>query len=202
MTRQRIGLIGGTFDPVHIGHLVIADRAREQLHLDRIIFLPAGIPPHKQQGHHAHAAHRLAMLELALAGHANAAVSDRDIRPGRPSFTLDLLRDFDRDYPDADLFFIIGGDSLRDFPTWHEPDAIIRLATLAVANRPGAEVPDDVFLQVQGLKQAVAYVDSPLLDISATDLRNRVAAGLSIDHLVPARVIDYIAEHRLYTDNG
>jgi nicotinate-nucleotide adenylyltransferase len=202
MTRKRMGLLGGTFDPVHIGHLVIADRAREQLHLDQIIFLPAGIPPHKQQGHHAAPAHRLAMLELALASNAHESVSDRDIRPGRQSFTLELLRDFGRDHPDTDLFFIIGGDSLRDFPTWHEPNAIIQLATLAVANRPGAEIPIEVFQQVQGLKQAVEYVDSPLLDISATDLRNRVAAGLSIEHLVLAGVIDYIARHRLYVDSA
>jgi nicotinate-nucleotide adenylyltransferase len=139
------------------------------------------------------------MLELALAGDATASVSDRDVRPGHASFTLDLLRGFGHDHPGADLFFIIGGDSLRDFPTWHEPKSIIQLAQLAVANRPGATVPEDVFHQVPGLREAVHYVESPLLEISATDLRNRTAAGLSLAHLVPAAVIDYIAKHRLYT---
>jgi nicotinate-nucleotide adenylyltransferase len=198
MSRAEIGLIGGTFNPIHIGHLVIAERAMEQLGLDGVIFLPAGVPPHKLGKDHAPAPLRLAMTHRAVADRSAFSVSDRDIRPDRASYTVDLLRDVKADNPDANLTFIIGGDSLRDFPTWHEPDGIVRIARLAVANRPDVEIPDDIYDQVRGLREAVSHIEAPLLDISSTDLRARVAAGKSIRYLVPEGVIQLIEEAGLY----
>jgi nicotinate-nucleotide adenylyltransferase len=200
MTRQRqeIGLIGGTFDPIHIGHLVIAERAMEQLGLDGVIFLPAGVPPHKQDETHTEARHRLAMTRLATGDREGFTVSDRDIRPDRPSFTVDLLRDLKADNPDANLTFIIGADSLRDFPTWHEPEGIVRIATLAVAGRPDVDTPESAFERVVGLKEAVVKIDVPLLDISGTDLRERLKQGRSIRYLVPDVVLAYIEEHQIF----
>jgi nicotinate-nucleotide adenylyltransferase len=198
--RQEIGLMGGTFDPIHIGHLVIAERAMEQLHLDRVIFLPAGIPPHKQDDTHTKARHRLAMTRLAIADRLGFTVSDRDIRPDRPSYTVDLLRDLKADNPDARLTFIVGADSLRDFPTWHDPEGIIRIARLAVAGRPDVSTPESAFDEVEGLRDAVVKIDVPLLDISATELRERLGRGLSVRYLVPDAVLAYIEEHRIFRE--
>lgn len=198
MTRRQLGLIGGTFDPVHIGHLVIAERACQQLGLEGVVFVPAGRPPHKDDRRHSDPSHRFEMTRLAIQGNPRFSISDRDIRPDRASFTVDLLRDIKADMPDANLTFIIGGDSLRDFPTWHDPEGIVRLARLAVARRPEAHVPDDVFDHVRGLREAVTFIDAPLMDISATDLRQRVASGQSIRYLVREDVWTYIEEHRLY----
>jgi nicotinate-nucleotide adenylyltransferase len=198
MTRAEIGLIGGTFDPIHIGHLVIAERAMEQLGLDGVIFLPAGLPPHKLGEEHASAQTRLEMTRVAIAGRSEFSVSDRDIRPDRASYTVDLLRDVKADNPDANLTFIIGGDSLRDFPTWHDPEGIVRLARLAVASRPDVDIPDDVFDQVRGLREAVTNVTAPLLEISSTELRARTASGKSIRYLVPDPVIEVIMREGLY----
>jgi nicotinate-nucleotide adenylyltransferase len=198
--RQEIGLIGGTFDPIHIGHLVIAERAMEQLHLDSVIFLPAGIPPHKQDDSHTGARHRLAMTRLAIADRLGFTVSDRDIRPDRPSYTVDLLRDLKADHPDARLTFIVGADSLRDFPTWHDPEGIIRIARLAVAGRPDVSTPESAFDEVVGLEEAVVKIDVPLLDISATELRERLGRGLSVRYLVPDAVLAYIEEHRIFRE--
>ena len=200
MTTQRIGLLGGTFDPIHIGHLVIADRAREQLDLDQVIFLPAGVPPHKRDEQHTSVRHRLAMLDLAITGRHDFVLSDRDIRPDRPSYTVELLREFRRDHPEKELVFIIGADSLRDFPTWHDPEGIVALARLGVADRPDVDVPPDVFQRVRGLSEALLPVRSPLLDISATELRERIAAGYSVQYLIPDEVMSYIRRHGLYRD--
>lgn len=198
MTRTSVGLIGGTFDPIHIGHLVIAQRALEQLGLDEVVFLPAGIPPHKQHEENSAAEHRLAMTRIAIENQPQFRISDRDVRPERASYTVDLLRDLKADNPDANLTFIIGADSLRDFPTWREPEAIIRLSRLAVADRPETEIPADVFEQVTGLRAAISWIDSPLLDIAATDLRDRIERRRSVRHLVPDQVITYIEAHQLY----
>lgn len=198
MTRQRIGLLGGTFDPIHIGHLVIAERAMEQLNLARVIFLPAGLPPHKRDEVHSAAQHRLIMTKLAIGDRLEFSVSDRDIRLDTPSLTVDLLRDMKAENPDANLVFIAGADSLRDFPTWNDPEGIVRLAQLAIADRPDVIVPEDIFDRVRGLREAIVHVETPLLDISATDLRQRIAESLSVRFLIPDVVIAYIERNGLY----
>lgn len=198
MTRTSVGLIGGTFDPIHIGHLVIAQRALEQLDLDEVIFLPTGIPPHKQDEQHTEARHRLEITRLAIEDQPRFRISDRDIRPDRASFTVDLLRDLKADNPDANLTFIVGTDSLRDFPTWREPEAIVRIARLAVADRPDIDVPVAIYDQVTGLRDAIDWIESPLLEIAATDLRDRIKRRQSVRHLVPDQVLAYIETHQLY----
>jgi nicotinate-nucleotide adenylyltransferase len=198
MSRESIGLIGGTFDPIHIGHLVIAERALEQLDLDAVVFLPAGLPPHKQDESHTAPEHRMEMTRLAIAGRLRFRLSDRDIRPDRASYTVELLRDIKADNPDANLTFIFGADSLRDFATWKDPEGIVRIARLAVAERPEVSVTPDVFARVRGLREAIDWIESPLLDISATELRERVAKGLSVRNLVPDDVLSYIETHNLY----
>lgn len=198
MTRENIGLMGGTFDPIHIGHLVIAQRAMEQLDLDAVIFLPAGVPPHKQDDEHTSASHRVAMTRLAIEGSPDFRLSERDVREDRASFTVDLLRDVKADNPDANLTFIIGADSLRDFPEWREPEAIVRLARLAVADRPEVDIPEDIYQIVRGLREAIYWIDAPLLDISATELRDRICQGATVQHLVPVSVLAYIEQWQLY----
>jgi nicotinate-nucleotide adenylyltransferase len=201
MTRHKrnLGLIGGTFDPIHIGHLVIADRAMEQLELDALIFLPAGSPPHKRERQHTEPDHRIEMTRLAIEGRTEFSISELDVRPDRPSYTVDLLGEIQAENPDASLTFIIGGDSLRDFPTWHDPGGIIRIARLAVADRPDVEIPESVFDDVPGLKEAVVSIRSPLLEISGTELRRRIADGHSARYLVPDAVLAYIEEHEIYS---
>ena len=198
MSRESIGLIGGTFDPIHIGHLVIAERAQEQLELDAVVFLPAGLPPHKQDESHTEPEHRLAMTRLAIAGYRQFRLSDRDVRPDRASFTVELLRDVKAENPEANLTFIVGADSLRDFATWKDPEGIVRISRLAVAARPDVVLSDDIYDQVRGLREAVDWIESPLLDISATDLRDRIARNLSVRNLVPDDVLEYIEHHALY----
>ncbi|MEJ7838673.1 MAG: nicotinate-nucleotide adenylyltransferase [Thermomicrobiales bacterium] len=198
MTHENIGLMGGTFDPIHIGHLVIAQRAMEQLDLNAVIFLPAGLPPHKQDEEHTSAIHRVAMTRLAIESVPNFRISERDVREDRASYTVDLLRDVKADNPDANLTFIIGADSLRDFARWREPEAIVRIARLAVAARPEVSVPEDIYQQVRGLREAIDWIESPLLDIAATELRDRISRGATVQHLVPASVLAYIQQRKLY----
>ncbi|MER3416298.1 MAG: nicotinic acid mononucleotide adenylyltransferase [Gemmataceae bacterium] len=189
---MRVGVFGGSFDPVHWAHLVIAEQAREQVALDRVLFVPAARPPHKQTQPLSTFAHRATMLRLAIAGHLAFEVSEVEKdRPG-PSYTVATLEDLRRCHPEADLFLILGGDSLRDFPNWREPERIASMATLVAAPRPGylvQSLPNWVRLQ---------EIQVPLLEISSTDIRKRVASGRSIRYLVPRAVECYIEAHGLY----
>jgi len=189
---MRVGVFGGSFDPVHWAHLVIAEQAREQVALDRVLFVPAARPPHKQTQPLSTFAHRATMLRLAIAGHLAFEVSEVEKdRPG-PSYTVATLEDLRRCHPEADLFLILGGDSLRDFPNWREPERIAAMATLVAAPRPGylvQSLPNWVRLQ---------EIQVPLLEISSTDIRKRVASGRSIRYLVPRAVECYIEAHGLY----
>lgn len=196
----RLGVYGGTFDPPHLGHLILAETAADSLTLDRVLFVPAGQPPHKNAADvRAEAWHRLAMVERAIAGNPRFATSRVDIdRPG-PHYTVDMLRLLHRDHPDADLIFLIGADSLRDLPAWSRPAELIELAQLGVMRRPGAE-PDLSELErtLPGLSARVQWVDAPLIDISATEIAHRIAAGRSVRYRLPDAVCSYIAEHGLY----
>jgi nicotinate-nucleotide adenylyltransferase len=196
---QRIGLLGGTFDPPHIGHLVLAQEALVQLELDKVLLVPAGQPPHKVGRSISAVQDRMAMLERSIADNPIFGISRVDIdRPG-PHFTVDMLSLILRNEPGSLLYFIMGADSLADLLTWHQPRRIAELAKLVVMRRPGRE-PDIAALAeaVPGITGRVYYIDAPLLEISSTDLQSRVRQGLPVRYLIPDRVIEYILEYDLY----
>lgn len=196
---RRIGLVGGTFDPPHIVHLVLAEFALDALKLDAVWFLPAADPPHKDMTR-TPSAHRFAMLELALADRPELISSRVDMdRPG-PHYTVDTLRLLRQQHADADFYFIMGGDSLRDLPKWSRPADLIALCHLAVMDRPGVGVTADMHEDVlPGLKDRVIMIESPMLGFSSTEIAARLRAGKSVRYLVPDPVLTYIREHRLYT---
>ena len=196
----RIGIYGGTFDPVHHGHLVAATEVQAALRLDRLVFMPAGRPPHKGAQEITPADQRVRMLELALAGRPHFALSALDLAADRPSYTAELLARL-RDVWGAqhELFFVMGEDSLRDFSTWREPERIAALAQLAVVARPNVDADCDAVVRaVPGLAGRVHLVPIPQLDIASHDLRERVATGRPIAYQVPLAVEEYIAREGLY----
>lgn len=200
---RKIGVYGGTFDPIHYGHLVLAEQAREQLRLDEVRFIPAAIPPHKQTRAITAAKHRLEMVELATVGHAAFTVSEIELRREGVSYTAETLRLLQEEQPDDDFYLLLGADGLRDLPTWRQSEEILRLARVAVACRPGSP-PPSVALLSPPLPRAEAegicrrLVSMPLLDISATDMRQRLAEGRSIRYFTPPAVVAYIFAHGLY----
>ncbi len=196
---KRLGILGGTFDPPHIGHLVLADQAREQLGLEVVLFCPAGQQPLKADQSTTPIHHRLAMTQLALAGRAGFDVSHVDIdRPG-PHYTADTLSLLREQYANHELYFLMGADSLRDLFKWRDPHRIVALARLAVAPRPGVELNlPKLEESLPGLQEHIMWIDAPWLDIAASDIRRRVQHGLSIRYLVPPDVEAYIAQHKLY----
>jgi len=199
---SRLGLLGGTFDPIHIGHLIMATRAAETLNLDQILFIPAQVPPHKLGEDIASVTDRVAMVRLAIAENSRFAFSDLDLQSDRPSYTSELLARVHREHPDSELWFIAGADSLRDFASWHEPQTILQYARLAIASRPGVEITDKILDQVTGLRQQVDFFDSPLIDISSTDIRCRTRRCQEIRYLVPENVERYIAANHVYNRDG
>lgn len=199
---ERLGILGGTFNPVHLGHLIIASFAADELGLDRVLFMPAQTPPHKLDSGIIDASHRAAMVRLAIGDDPRFSFSDMDMRGEGPSYTVDLLDRVQEESPGADVFFIIGADSLRDFPSWHRPEEIIRLASLAVARRPGVVIDVTMLDALPGLRNRVALFDSPLIEISSTEIRERAAHGRAITWLVPPVVERYIREHGLYGSSG
>ena len=192
--------MGGTFDPVHHGHLVAAAEVHASLRLDHLVFMPAGQPPHKRDLTISDARHRVRMLELATAGRPHFALSALDLAADRPSYTADLLAHLRATWGAAhDLFFVMGEDSRRDFPQWHAPERVAALAHLAVVTRPNIETDLDAIVRaVPALAGRIHCIAIPQLDIASHDLRARVAAGRPIAYQVPAAVEAYIAEARLY----
>ncbi|GAB4415885.1 MAG: nicotinate-nucleotide adenylyltransferase [Anaerolineae bacterium] len=202
VSTERLGIFGGTFDPPHLGHLILAECAADCLRLSRVLFVPAANPPHKQSSAiRASAAHRLAMTELAIAGNPRFALSRVDMdRPG-PHYTVDMVRLLREQYPGAELFVLLGGDSLRDLPTWSRPAELINLAALAVMQRPGVEPDLDALAAVlPGLRDRLHWIPAPPIDLASSAIADLVAAGRSIRYLVPDRVLDYITAHRLYRE--
>lgn len=195
---RRIGVFGGTFDPPHLGHLVLAERARDQLGLDRVVFVPAGTPPHKVGRTLSGATARVAMTRLAVRGNRAFTVSTFETRRVGPSFTVDTLRAMRAAWKGARLFLLLGGDSLREFDTWHEPEAILRLATLAVASRPGRVAERATRAARRCAPHSILEIEGDPLAISSTELRARARQGRSIRYLVPEAVAAYVRRHRLY----
>jgi len=198
---QSLGILGGTFDPPHYGHLALAENARVQLRLDRVLFVPAGRQPLKSGRAITPARHRAALVEAAIADNPAFAISRVDLdRPG-PHYTVEMLALLRRERPEAEWFFLMGGDSLADFLAWRDPAGIAQQARLAVMARPGYE-PDLEVLEraVPGLGRRLVWLDAPRLDISASDLRRRARAGLPLRYLVPPVVEEYVRRHRFYEE--
>ena len=196
----RVGILGGTFNPPHLGHLVCASEAAHQLGLDRVLLTPVAVPPHKRAEVDPGPAERLELCRLAVAGDERLAVCDIEVVRGGPSYTVDTLRELHARDPEDQLTFILGGDIALGLPEWREPEAVLGLATLAIAERSGAiradvaERLDEVFPGVASLE----FFDMPRIDISSSDIRRRVAAGEQIRYLVPDAVADRIEQGGLY----
>jgi len=200
---RRIGIFGGSFDPVHYGHLLLAENAREQARLDRVFFVPAGLPPHKQGHPMASAEHRVAMLQLAIAGHEAFEVSRCEVDRSGVSYTVQTLRYFHTQYPEAELFLILGGDMLRDLPHWRAPAEVLGLAMPLAASRPGWEdwdwTPFRQIATAEQIEQIRSYrIRMPLVDLNSTEIRRRVAAGQTVRYQTPRSVEQYILTHGLY----
>jgi nicotinate-nucleotide adenylyltransferase len=195
----RLGILGGTFNPPHRGHLACAARAREQLELDAVVLVVAGRPPHKEVPDDPGAGHRLAMCRLAAAAGDGLGVCRLELdRPG-PSYTITTLREIDATRPGDELTLIVGGDMAFSLPTWEEPEAILELAGLAVAERAGMgrELVLGQLRTLRGGERAV-FLDMPQLDVSSSLVREEARAGRPLRHLVPDQVADYIVQRRLY----
>ncbi len=200
---MKIGVFGGTFDPVHLGHLVIAEQCREQAKLDEVWFLPSARPPHKARPDLTPFERRADMIQLAIAGHAQFRVSDIEKdRPG-PSYTADTLAELRRQRPEVDWHLILGSDCLPDLAHWHEPLRVVAQAKLAVVARPGwpvwsAEQLQNSLRLADDQRLHLQVVSVPLIEIASRDLRRRVAEGRSVRYMVPAAVAAYIADKGLY----
>lgn len=199
---MNLGIFGGTFDPPHYGHVRIAETAQQALGLAQVVFIPAKQPPHKLDDPISPLEHRVAMLELTLVPRSSFMISMMEAMREGPSYTVDTLRELRRElgYED-EIYFIMGMDSLVNFPTWHEPQVIVKLCKLAVLERPGIEPGlDELEQKVPGLKDSVVLIPTKEIDISSSDIRTRVRERKSIHDLVPPLVADYIREHGLYLD--
>lgn len=200
---MRVGVFGGTFDPVHYGHLILAEQCREQGRLNEVWFLPAPRPPHKQQDALTRFDQRVEMLALALAGNPAFRVEEMEKDRAGPSYTADTLTELRRRHPRHEFFLLVGSDTLADLPQWHEPLRVLEAAGLLVMMRPNNPMPTPEHLRAAfGLPAAVPLrlevVQTPLIDISSRDLRRRAAAGRSLRYFLPRAVECYIHDKRLY----
>jgi len=194
-----LGILGGTFNPPHMGHLVMAQDALDQLELDRVVLMPVATPPHKEALEDPGAAARVDLCRLAVAGDERFEVSTLEVDRGGASFTVDTLRELHDLEPEHDLTFIVGGDMAQSLPAWREPEAVLALATLAVAEREGVRR-EDIARRLDPLHDGdrVVFFDMPRIDISSSAIRRRVAEGRPIRYLVPDAVNEAIAERGLY----
>jgi nicotinate-nucleotide adenylyltransferase len=210
-----LGILGGTFDPIHVAHLRIAEEARETLALERVLFVPAAAPPHRRAPGPT-PEQRLAMVRLAIASNPRFEALDLELRRAGPSYSVDTLRELGERHPGARLWFVIGSDAFAELDTWHRPEELCGIASFAVARRPGSDdrplaslVPPSLSnafrTTAAGLEHAsgqqVRALPGAPLEVSATDLRRRVARGASIRYLVPDPVIEYIEKNRLYKED-
>jgi nicotinate-nucleotide adenylyltransferase len=202
---MRLGIFGGTFDPVHYGHLLLAELCREACRLDQVWFVPAATPPHKSPRAITPAVQRLEMLELAVGGNERFAVSTVEVDRGGVSYTVDTLAEIKAADPQRELFFLLGGDSLKDLPQWREPARICELALPVAVRRAGAAEPD--FDRLSGIVSAerldqirCSQVQMPQIELSSSELRRRTAAGLSIRYQTPRAVEKYIETAGLYCE--
>lgn len=199
MPSLRLGLFGGTFDPPHVGHLVVAQEVVERLSLDRILFLVAGLPPHKLGDVLSPPLLRAEMTRAAVADNPLFEVSEVELDRGGPTYTVDTLRHIRAAYPDAELYFLLGADQLAEFHEWQEPEGIAELATLVAVGRAGVD-PDQLSPVDLGSGKGLTFMSLAVtrVDISSSEVRSRVREGRSIRYLVPEAVRRIIETHRLY----
>ena len=201
---ERLGLYGGSFDPIHCGHLIVARAIAERLNLNRVTFLPSARPPHKKGGTHAAAAHRAEMVRLAIEGEPIFEFSDFDLKRKGASYTVDTVTHFQRRYgPDASLYWVIGADSLAELAGWHRIGTLIDACQIVTAVRTGWEHTDWKRLRTKLTETQIACLQSgmletPVIDISSTGVRGRIRQGKSIRYLVPDSVVAYVERHGLY----
>ena len=199
---MKIGVYGGTFDPIHMGHLIVAEEARLRLKFNMVLFAPARLPWMKCPQTVSSPHHRLEMLKLAVASNPFFHISTVDLENPGPSFTAETMRALKQEYGDSgNLYFILGVDSLKDLPKWHEPHKIVSYGKLVAVARPGYEELDwkQLEMAIPQAKDNIILIKGPLIDISSTEIRRRVAEGISIRYLVPEAVEKYIFEQGLYT---
>jgi nicotinate-nucleotide adenylyltransferase len=211
-----LGVFGGTFDPVHVAHLRVAEEVREALGLAHVLWIPSADPPHKR-GTLVPAAHRLEMVRLATAANPNFEVLDLELRREGPSYTVDTLRTLRERYPESRLWFVLGRDVIEEIGSWYQPEVLFELASIAVVPRPGStrvplerSLPKRFAAEFQvsplGLEhtsgQEIREIQVSTLEVSASDLRRRIARGSSVRYLIPDPVIDYIDKHRLYREES
>lgn len=200
---MRLGIYGGSFDPVHLGHLLLAETCRETCDLDRVLFLPCGQSPHKPNGAVASGNQRAEMLEFAVAGDPRFGVCRIELERSGPSFTVETLRQLRVEQPDSELFFLMGADSLSDLPLWREPHAILELASIVAVNRGQRPPPDLATLEARlgsTVRERVRLVTMPAIELSATEIRERARTGRSLRFRVPRAVEEYIRQHGLYRE--
>jgi nicotinate-nucleotide adenylyltransferase len=195
----RVGILGGTFNPPHIGHLVCAQEAYREFELDRVLLIPARIPPHKPVEHEPGAHHRLELCRVAVADDERFEVSDLELRRDGPSYTVDTLKELSTEAPNNELFLIVGGDIAAGLPRWREPERVLDLATLSIAKRRGT-ARSSIDAALGGLRggDRARFFDMPRIGVSSTMVRRRVRSGQPIRYLVPDAVRAYIERHGLY----
>lgn len=192
---MKIGILGGTFDPPHLGHLIVAEYVRERLGLERVIFVPAVIPPHKQQRPDITPPEgRMEMVRRAIAGNPSFDLSDIEVRRGGISFTVDTLKELRMRHPSDELYLLLGMDNVRDFSTWKDPDMIKRMARVVIMTRPGYQIGPEARKDVK----TMTLCEVPDIGISSREIRTLVAHGESVRYMVPTSVLEYMTEHRLY----
>ena len=200
---MRIGIFGGTFDPVHYGHLLLAEQCREQCNLEEIWLTPAGSPPHKESKGISTGKQRREMLDFAIAGHPAFVVKDLELHREGPSYTVETLRQLKASHPEHEFFLIVGADSVRDLHTWREPELILELATLIGVNRPNISLPDLTELTHKFgdlVRSKILWATMPGMDISSTDIRKRILENKSVRFMTPRAVEVYIHNNRLYLE--
>jgi nicotinate-nucleotide adenylyltransferase len=194
----KLGIVGGTFDPIHLGHVAMAEAAADCAGLDQVVLLPASVPPHREAAV-APAEDRLAMTRIAVAGHPRLHVSDLELRRAGPSYTVDTLRTLARKRPGDELHLVLGWDAARDIRSWHQPDEVMRLGRLIVVSRPGYPSPTTADLAAAGIDLARAVLcDVRTPDVDATDVRRMARADAGLEGLIHPGVEAYLRSRRLY----
>ncbi len=201
---RRLGIMGGTFDPIHYGHMVAAETARDELGLDHVLFIPSGSPPHKVERQITDSALRYEMVRMSIQSNAHFMVSAMEIEREGPTYTIDTLRILQELFPEQELFFITGTDALKELLTWREPEEVIRMAKIVGVSRPGYDsqgLMENILAKYPFSERRISLLEIPALAISSTDIRDRVSGKKSIRYLLPDEVLLFIEQNHIYKSN-